>query len=75
MLLLLLLLCSSQAVEVATLKTDNVKLYEKIKYLRAYGQSSMQVWLDAYRLCVLACSPCGVRVLALAASLSQCFRV
>lgn len=61
----LLLLCSSQAVEVATLKTDNVKLYEKIKYLRAYGQSSMQVWLDAYRLCVFACSPCGFWVLHL----------
>jgi hypothetical protein len=66
----LLLLCSSQAVEVATLKTDNVKLYEKIKYLRAYGQSSMQVWLGTgcvYLLAALAgfafCTCC----------VSQCF--
>ena len=34
--------CRAQAAEVGTLKADNVKLYEKIKYLRAYGQSAMQ---------------------------------
>lgn len=31
-----------QAIEVQTLKEDNVKLYEKIKYLRTYGQSGLQ---------------------------------